>query len=130
MYRFSNVSKKRLMTCHPKIILLFSYALATSCVDFTIASGYRGKDEQEKYVRLGTSPLHYPNSKHNKSPSLAIDVYPYKNKRMCNGDQPIDKYWIKYLSEHIKKCAIHLGIDIDWGGDWNKPDLPHWELKG
>lgn len=52
----------------------------------------------------------------------AVDIAPY----------PID--WkdlkrFKMLSEHIKKVARILNIQVAWGGDWKTfKDYPHWEL--
>lgn len=63
-------------------------------------------------------------SKHNHSPSLAVDLAPY----------PID--WndldrFKELGKVMKQAAIKCGVkNMTWGGDWTRfVDLPHFELK-
>ena len=45
--------------------------------DVSIITGHRGEDEQALMVRLGRSQVAWPDSKHNKLPSLAVDVQPY-----------------------------------------------------
>lgn len=98
--------------------------------DIVILCGFRGKDEQEKAVAEGKSKVHFPNSKHNVTPSLAVDIAPY----------PIDwndmkRWW--HLAGYVKATAERLGIKIRQGADWDGDndfkdqkfiDLPHVEL--
>lgn len=72
----------------------------------------------------GFSKLKYPNSKHNKTPSIAVDIIPYPFMGWDNtGD-------FKLLSDIIKRHAKALDIKIRWGGDWvNFVDMPHFELE-
>lgn len=127
MNYLSNKSKQNLITCDDEIIMLFSYALASSPIDFSVVEGYRGEEIQEKYFKEGKTKLHYPNSKHNRYPSLAVDIYPVKISYLKLGLTQ-EEAFIE-LSKHIKKCANLLNIKIKWGGDWsNFIDMPHWEL--
>jgi peptidoglycan L-alanyl-D-glutamate endopeptidase CwlK len=103
---------------------------AIKFIDFTILEGHRGKDLQNLYYEQGKSKLKYPQSKHNKYPSLAVDIAPY----------PInwnDRERFVYLAGIIKGIASSLGHNIRWGGDWNQNnnlkdqsffDLPHFEI--
>lgn len=127
MPRFSKKSLMRLITCHQDLQTLFNEVI--KIYDCTILCGHRNKEDQEKAVREGKSKLHYPNSKHNTSPSLAADVAPY----------PID--WddvgrFKEFASHVKSVRDQLLADgkidsnIEWGGDWKTfKDYPHWEIK-
>jgi len=104
-------------------------ALLKQELDFTVICGHRGEKEQNEAYRNGTSKLLFPRSKHNVSPSLAIDVVPY----------PLD--WkniasFKKLAILIKETWAELtpeekqGYTLSWGGDWNSfKDYPHWELR-
>ena len=97
--------------------------------DITILCGSRNKEEQDAAYAAGNSKLKYPNSKHNKTPSLAVDVAPY----------PID--WkdiaaFKELGALVKSVWSTMsitekaGYQLSWGGDWEKfKDMPHFELR-
>lgn len=123
-YKLSKNSIDRLLTAHPMLVMLFSYAISTSPIDFSIVCGNRTREEQNEAVRKGNSQLKFPLSKHNKMPSLAVDVIPYPGGYSASLED-----WEK-LENHIKKCAKELGVSIEYGGDWkNFIDRPHWELR-
>ena len=72
----------------------------------------------------------YPNSKHNKLPSKAVDVAPYP----IDWNDP-DRFY--HFAGYVRGIAEGMGIKIRWGGDWNGNfdlkdqnfyDLPHFEL--
>ena len=128
MAEFSEKSKKILATCHPKLIALCNTAIMK--FDFSVTSGHRGEKEQNRAFDVGNSHLRFPHSKHNKEPSMAVDLAPY----------PID--WedtgrFKLLAGYLLGISIALEIDIRWGGDWDMDnrvddekwrDLAHFEL--
>lgn len=129
MPEFSEKSKRILATCHPKLIALCNTAIMR--FDFSVISGHREEEEQNRLFRDGKSHLTFPHSRHNKIPSTAVDLAPY----------PID--WedtgrFKLLAGYLLGIAVALEIDIIWGGDWNGDfdmenqrfhDLPHIQLK-
>ena len=131
MPKFSKRSLDKLNTCHPDLQKLFNEVI--KYMDCTILCGYRDKEFQNKAYKEKRSKLKYPRSKHNKIPSLAVDVVPY----------PIDWNNINmfyFFAGFVKRTAISLGIPIRWGGDWDGDndirnqtglflDLPHWEMK-
>jgi hypothetical protein len=120
MYKFSDKSIERLNTCHPDLIKLFNEVIKG--MDCSIICGYRGEKEQNLAYESGYSQLKYPDSKHNKQPSLAVDVLPYPTLYS-------DSRAIYHLAGYIKGIAEGLGIKIQWGGDWKTfIDAPHWEL--
>lgn len=136
MPRFSQASRDKLATAHPDLQRVLN--LAIERIDFTVLYGYRSPSEQMELFKKGRvrengqwrkvgptvtnldgkSKL----SKHNYSPSRAVDIAPY----------PID--WrdldrFEELAEVVKQCAEELGVSITWGGDWPKfRDYPHFEL--
>ncbi len=128
MRKFGKRSLENLKECHPKLQLLMTEVLKV--MDVSIIEGHRPKAEQDKAFHAGKSKLKWPNSKHNKKPSLAVDVVPY----------PVD--WkdtarFYYMCGVIKACAFNLGINIRLGADWDGDnefkdqtfhDLPHVEL--
>lgn len=130
MPNFSELSKQRLSTCHPNLQLLFNEVIKE--FDCAILVGFRGKEDQEKAFSERTSQEHWPNSKHNTTPSIAVDVAPW----------PIDwgnKKRFYYFAGYVMGTAIRLGIPLRWGGDWDGDkdlddqtlyDLVHFEIKG
>jgi peptidoglycan LD-endopeptidase CwlK len=72
MAQFSNISKERLQTCHADLRVLFGHVIQG--YDCTIVEGHRGKERQNRAFAEGKSKLKYPQSKHNKYPSLAVDA--------------------------------------------------------
>ncbi|MFK5892320.1 MAG: M15 family peptidase [Pseudomonadota bacterium] len=129
MPTFGKSSASRLATCHPNLQELFNEVIKN--YDCSILQGTRSKEEQDEYFRTGKSKVQYPNSKHNHSPSLAVDVVPY----------PIDwNDWNRFyhFTGYVKGVADKLGIDIRSGIDWDSDndfsdqswiDAPHFEVK-
>ena len=130
MYKFGKRSKKNLSEAHPLLQELFEEVI--QIYDCSVIEGHRPKAEQDKAYYAGKSQLKFPKSKHNKTPSLAVDVCPY----------PIDWNDSKrfyYFAGIVMGVADSMGIDIRWGGDWSGDndfkdqtfhDLPHFELRG
>jgi peptidoglycan L-alanyl-D-glutamate endopeptidase CwlK len=136
MPTFSESSKDALGTCHR--------ALKATCrrvievYDFAVIEGHRGKERQNRLVQEGRSKVEWPNSKHNATPSRAVDIAPY----------PID--WdsrgrFHVLAGHMmmafhglqQEGEIDEALSLRWGGDWDGDgeledqqfdDLPHFEL--
>lgn len=122
MPKFGKRSKKELATAHPDLQTLFNEAIKT--VDFTVICGHRAREDQEKAFMSGASRLHWPKSKHNKTPSLAVDVIPFPFK----GWENIDEF--QNLAVAVKETAERLKIRVAWGGDWKDfKDYPHWQIS-
>lgn len=134
MPRFGQRSTLQLDTCHPDIQRVLNEAI--KIFDFSVICGTRGKGAQTLAFKTGKTKLEYPKSKHNKTPSEAVDLAPW----------PID--WnnpssFKFLAGHILGIA-HMMLkekqithSFRWGGDWDSDkdmndqkfnDLPHFEL--
>jgi len=130
MAKFGKTSKRRLKTCHPDIQRLMNEVI--KLYDFSVLEGERTLEKQQEYFKAGKSKLDgiYQKSKHQSSPSLAVDIVPY----------PIDWNDTKrfaYLAGLVMAKADELGIKIRWGGNWDMDfdfkdqsfhDLPHFEL--
>lgn len=108
---FSDHSMKILESCDPKLQAIFGQVI--NIMDCQILEGYRSGNRQNKLFESGKSRLRYPESKHNKSPSLAVDAAPY----------PID--WKDRDRWHFF-AGIVFGIAsqlypelrLRWGGNW------------
>ena len=125
---FGKKSLERLAECEAPLQLLMKRVLAASDQDLTVLCGKRGEAEQNAAYAAGHSKLKYPKSKHNKSPSQAVDVAPY----------PVD--W-KNIDAFRKLAVLVLitwggftaeekeGWEISCGANWKTfKDYPHFEL--
>ena len=122
MYKYGKRSVTNLQQCDQRLQLLMLYVLRKSNQDLSVICGHRGKEEQNKAYKGGKSQLFYPQSKHNRIPSIACDVVPYPIDW-----NDIDRY--NEMCDLIDKCAKELDIDINLGRDWRMRDYPHIELK-
>lgn len=134
MPRFSKLSLSRLESCHADLQILFKEVI--KYFDCSIAEGFRDKEKQDKAFASGNSQVRWPNGKHNKNPSHAVDVYPYpidfKNEKR-------DYWFAGYVMGVAQKLKDEGKIthSIRWGGDWDNDkdindnkfqDLGHFEI--
>lgn len=132
-FNFSLKSKVKLQSCHLNLQMAVNEALALGIMDISIIEGYRNKARQNRYYDLNKSKVKYPDGKHNKKPSDAIDAAP-----CINGKISWNKLHCCVLAGIILTCAAKLGIKIRWGGNWDMDgepitdqdfqDLVHFEL--
>ncbi len=83
--------------------------------DISLLDGHRGEESQNAAFDSGASKLRWPNGKHNKYPSVAVDLQPYpkpKNK---------EKLWaaLGYIAGRIIQIGVEEGVELRWGGDWD-----------
>lgn len=120
MPTLSKRSLDNLAQCHPDLQKVAKAAIVN--FDFVVTCGHRGKAAQNEAYAKGNSKLRWPDSLHNKTPSLAFDAAPY----------PIDWNDIKRFDQMGKvmlAAAKTVGVKIVWGGSWkNFKDRPHFEL--
>ncbi len=105
--------------------------------DCSVTCGRRGEEEQNAAYAEGRSKLKFPESKHNKTPSLAVDVVPYFKASPHIRWEDKEKFY--EFGGFVQGVAKVLGINIRWGGNWDKNDelhdqtffdLPHFEIDG
>jgi peptidoglycan L-alanyl-D-glutamate endopeptidase CwlK len=131
MPSFSKTSKSRLKQCDTRLRNVLNEAI--KYYDFSVLCGHRGKKEQDDAFNAGASKVKYPNSKHNKEPSLAVDVAPYP---ISWEKKKIPRFF--YLAGLIMGIAKSMGVPLRWGHDWDMDDdfydqgfndAPHFEIK-
>lgn len=127
-HKLTKLSLQRLSTCHPDLQRVVLHAAET--FNFQVQCGHRGKQEQNEAFARRTSKLKWPNSKHNKQPSLAVDLIPL----------PVNWNDLKKFREMmdvVKASAAKLGVKVRFGNDFNQNgvigddsfiDWPHVEL--
>ncbi len=121
-------SRRELRECDPRLQRIMDLALVHAPIDIKILEGHRSITDQLKYFEMNLTRVR--SSKHNKRPSLAVDIAPY----------PIDwKDWKRFylLAGVVFAVAKRLEIPIRWGGNWDRDadlndqewyDLVHFEL--
>ncbi len=134
---FGKTSNKRLLTCHAVLQDLMKRVVSRR--DCMIACGHRGEEDQNEAFDKGFSKLRFPQSKHNKSPSMAVDVVPWPEK-WDDKDAFIDLCLIIREEWDKMEDEDKNGFKLRWGGNWDiagcNPleydfiDLPHWEILG
>ncbi len=121
----NKTSLKKLATCHHDIQRLaheVNKVFPIQCI-----CGERSEIEQDKAYNSGASKKKYPESKHNKRPSLAGDFVPDPDKNPATLDWgDIKSFEIMCLT--FEQKAEELGIKIRLGRDFSFKDYPHIEL--
>ena len=129
MPRFGKSSKKRLLTCDDRLQKVFNEVIKH--VDCSVLEGHREKDRQNKLYEEGKTKVKYPNGRHNRQPSSAVDVTPYPVDWKDRERQTL-------FAGFVIGVASQMGIKLRWGGDWDQDfqvvdnrfdDFPHFELK-
>jgi len=128
MPKFGFRSRSHLETCSHRLQRVFERVIVD--FDCSVLCGTRNEADQNAAFEEGRSNLLFPNSKHNSSPSSAVDVAPW----------PID--WsdiprFRYFAGFVMGIASSMGVELRWGGDWDRDtdlrdqnfnDLVHFEL--
>jgi len=137
MNHYSETSKARLKTCHKDLQTLFAHVIQE--YDCTIVCGHRDKEEQDKAFAEKFSTKKYPNSKHNKIPSLAVDAAPYEKVTGIDWTPKQMTYFAGFVKGIAAKLycmgiishRIRCGIDWDSDNDIDDQtfiDAPHFEI--
>lgn len=118
---FGSRSTKNMEGIHPDLRLVLDKALEDSPLDFVVIEGLRTKERQQELVDSGASQR--LDSRH--ITGHAVDLLPIGP----NGKPAFDWPLYDQLGPAVKKAAVELGVELDWGGDWKKfKDGPHFEL--
>ena len=129
MPHFGRKSKERLNTCDSNLQKVFNEVIKH--VDCSVLEGHREKDRQNKLFKEGKTKVRYPDGRHNRQPSSAVDVTPYPVDWKDRERQTL-------FAGFVIGVASQMGINLRWGGDWDQDfqvvdnrfdDFPHFELK-
>ena len=103
--KFDAGSAKRLNQAHPLLQKLMN--AARDKVEFVILDSQRGRAAQEYAFKKGHSKVHFGNSAHNWSPSVAVDIAPGTNPAKINWNRKGD---FIALGKVIVPLAKQMGI--------------------
>lgn len=106
----SDSSIKNLENVHPDLIALVT--AVSNLMPLRVLCGYRDQVDQNQAVATGHSTKPWPTSKHNASPSLAVDlcIEPYN---------PDDALQILYMNAFVMGFGTARGLKLRSGADWN-----------
>lgn len=154
MNQFGLNSRNNLLTCALPLQMVLNSAIQH--FDFSVICGHRTAAKQSEAFTRGLSKVQWPNSKHNSSPSQAVDIYPWHPKYKsltedpvcisrivdlsgCSSTQALEFIRQEYcmLAQTMKIAASLHNVQLRWGGDWDSDldrldqtfnDLAHFEL--
>jgi len=130
MPKYSQRSLARLKECDDRLVTLFMNVIKK--YDCSILVGHRSEADQNEAYDQRRSKVQWPDSKHNKKPSLAVDAVRYE--RGIDWDDTKGHY---HFAGYVKGIADAMGISIRCGCDWDGDnqlkdqsfnDLIHFEL--
>ena len=113
---------------------------AEKIVPLTVLEGHRGEAAQQKAFAEKKSKLQWPNGKHNKLPSLAVDLAPTYYEKGTKIDWN-DVIAFGRIMGVMQCLAFQRGVKLRFGLDWDSDfrsvgrdpdesflDAPHVEL--
>jgi peptidoglycan LD-endopeptidase CwlK len=127
MFQFSSSSNARLDTTSMNIQRVVRRALEITKVDFGIPKdgGMRtARRQHEMYLdpSIETNCDGYIHESHHQTGN-AVDVYAY-----VDGKANWEKEHLAMVASAMLQAASELGVKLEWGGLWNKPDMPHFQI--
>lgn len=92
---------------------------------FIVVEGLRTLDRQKELFAQGRSRT----MKSRHLTGHAVDLAPYVD---LDGDGKEELTWIREnffpIVDAMRASAAAAGVLIEWGGDWQWQDCPHWQL--
>jgi len=140
MPSFSQRSRRKLATCHPRLITLMTEVVARH--DIKILEGFRSVARQDHLFETGFSRVRGGKSPHNTKPSRAVDLvfWPFKSPEDWTN---LERWretigYIRGTCDQMQKdgrldASFKLISGSDWDNDPSTPhsfyDFPHWEIR-
>ena len=114
MNSFGRGSRKHLRTVDARLQRIAHRALRIT--DHSITCGHRTREAQDAAFEAGNSKIQWPDGKHNRLPSVAMDVqvWPRPEKEEDLIDEQL------YLLGVYKGVGQEQGIPIRTGADFNR----------
>lgn len=113
-FKWSELSQKRLNECDVDLQNVINLALVVGLIDMSVTCGHRGEKAQNAAFERGNSKIRFPRGKHNKTPSMAVDVKPCIPGRSPNWND------YSFMAGVILTVSKQLNIKIRWGGNWDQ----------
>lgn len=107
------------------MVLFMKVVLKRSKYDFGVpeTGGFRPVKMQNDLFLLGLSSLDGTNYRSKHQDAKAIDIFGYVDGKTNYSEEVLTH--IAVIAYHV---AAKVGLEIEWGGLWDKPDRPHFEF--
>lgn len=113
-------SRASLSGVHPDLVRVIDYAATLSDTVFVVTEGMRTPERQAQLMQAGASKTMRSRHLTGHAVDLAVKV-----GNEVRWDWPL----YDRLSTVVKRAALDLGVEIEWGGDWRTfKDGPHFQL--
>jgi len=101
-----------------KTLLKVVTRIRDEVADISLLEGHRGQKKQNEYFygQPQRSKLPWPKGKHNKYPSLAVDLQPYPRPERTG----VLRETLAYIAGAATAIGREEGVTIRWGGDWDR----------
>lgn len=138
MFSFGQHSITQIETLHPDLKRICEIVIQRH--DFRVQQGFRGEKEQNEAVAKGYSKTPFPLSKHNRTPSEAMDLLPFLNGKFIGWEDWSQWRYFGGLVVGVGHALYIQGVNsfpIRWGHDFNMNnalgdqrfvDAPHFEV--
>ena len=136
MPSFSKTSLARLASCDFRLQMILHIAI--KYIDIVVLEGHRGQREQDEAYERGASKVKWPNGKHNKIPSMAVDIWPWTQEGKVDWkDIAAAARMMGYVQRIGDEIGVKLRFGFDWDGDFRTAgidpnetflDAPHVEV--
>ncbi|MGQ2972091.1 MAG: M15 family metallopeptidase [Brevundimonas mediterranea] len=128
-YTLSKRSTDALIGVEPRLVRVVKRAISITTQDFLVTEGVRTPERQRQlYAQGRTAPgkkvTWTLKSNHFVQASgygHAVDLSPF----------PVDWNDLRkfhLIADAMKRAALMEGVKMEWGGDWQTKDLPHYQL--
>jgi hypothetical protein len=117
-----SLCEEKLKNAHRFLAYWFHNYVKLNWPDAHVSCSHRNKYDQEWLFIDKKTELHWPNSKHNKIPAEALDLFQINDKGKGIWD-------VKFFTD-LNQHNLDSGIDFTWGGNFEKlRDYCHFEMK-
>ena len=112
--------EEKLLQADTRLVNWF-HAAKVKHPDLHVSWSYRDQSSQEQAVLDKVSRLTFPDSAHNKSPSLALDVFQINDQGVA--------CWNRAFLSALNDESVAGGYALKWGGQWKDlGDYDHFEI--
>lgn len=87
-----------------------------------VSWSHRDEASQNQAIADGTTKLKFPDSAHNKTPALALDIFQIDDAGKAK--------WDPVFCAKVNQESMSLGYHLKWGGDWKSlGDNDHFQVE-